>query len=27
MRQISEMLAELITALATNPKRPEFRGP
>jgi hypothetical protein len=25
MRQISEMLAEFITALATNPKRPEYR--
>ena len=25
MRQISEMLAEFITRLATHPKRPEFR--
>lgn len=26
MRQIAEMLAEFISNLATNPKRPEFRG-
>jgi hypothetical protein len=26
MQQISGMLTKLITALATNPKRPEFRG-
>jgi hypothetical protein len=27
MRQVSEMLAEYISALATTPKRPEARGP